>query len=607
MTSIRERMQIVLWALLILFLLSMTIGGLVGGANIIDQLFGKVNPQTTIASINGQHISPDRFNNIVNQQLQNARSGGKTISDLQIQRARKTAWDNLLQDVLVAQEVEKLKITASNEEVMWHLENNPPPFLTQNPNFKTDDVFDMNKYRQALNNPQGDEWAPTELFMKNTYIPNYKLQKMIDESIIITPNDLKVEFIKRNTKFTITGAHVTNATVAKSEAKVTPDEVRSEFDRTKNDHTHNGLRSISYVLWKKQPSKADTNTALKLSIELYNRATSGQNFEQLANEFSMDPSNQNSRGGDLGWFKKGKMVKPFDDAAFNAKKGQILKPIQTNFGYHLIYVRDTRLDQNGEKEVLASHILTKIEISSFTLSKLKKEATLFSYDAIDFGYDKALDENGFESLSHQRFDNNGYSIPGIGGVRAAIRFAFNSKPNEISDIIENEEYFVVCKLDSIFPPGIKYFKEVKTQIENRLNREKTKQSTLNEANNLLIKLTTRDMELKELIEDEKNLDGFKNESKTLLDGFTSIGRSNFVNGALLNAEVGDLLGPLETNRGQAIIYLIDIEDFDSTKFKEQESKLRELIFSRKQSQFFQAWIDELKASADIIDNRKYYF
>ena len=273
----------------------------------------------------------------------------------------------------------------------------------------------------------------------------------------------------------------------------------------------------------------------------------------------------------------------------------------------MIYVRDTRLDQNGEKEVLASHILTKIEISSFTLSKLKKEATLFSYDAIDFGYDKALDENGFESLSHQRFDNNGYSIPGIGGVRAAIRFAFNSKPNEISDIIENEEYFVVCKLDSIFPPGIKYFKEVKTQIENRLNREKTKQSTLNEANNLLIKLTTRDMELKELIEDEKNLDGFKNESKTLLDGFTSIGRSNFVNGALLNAEVGDLLGPLETNRGQAIIYLIDIEDFDSTKFKEQESKLRELIFSRKQSQFFQAWIDELKASADIIDNRKYYF
>ena len=53
MTQLRERMQIVLWALLILFVLSMSIGGLVGGANIIDQLLGRVNPSEAIGSING--------------------------------------------------------------------------------------------------------------------------------------------------------------------------------------------------------------------------------------------------------------------------------------------------------------------------------------------------------------------------------------------------------------------------------------------------------------------------------------------------------------------------------------------------------------------------
>ena len=57
----------------------------------------------------------------------------------------------------------------------------------------------------------------------------------------------------------------------------------------------------------------------------------------------MDPSNQNSRGGDLGWFKKGRMVKAFDDAAFSAKKDQIIGPIQSDFGYHVIYVRDNRV------------------------------------------------------------------------------------------------------------------------------------------------------------------------------------------------------------------------------------------------------------------------
>ena len=110
-----------------------------------------------------------------------------------------------------------------------------------------------------------------------------------------------------------------------------------------------------------------------------------------------------------------------------------------------------------------------------------------------------------------------------------------------------------------------------------------------------------------LIENERDLDGFKNESKTLLQGFSTIGRSHFLNGALLNAEPGDILGPLETNRGQAIVQLLEIEDFDSTKFENQKVQLRDLIFSRKQGQLFQAWIDELKKDSDIIDNRKYYF
>ena len=59
MTSMRNRMHVVLWGLLAMFLLSMTIGGLVGGANIIDQLLGRVNPNTTIARINDQDITPD--------------------------------------------------------------------------------------------------------------------------------------------------------------------------------------------------------------------------------------------------------------------------------------------------------------------------------------------------------------------------------------------------------------------------------------------------------------------------------------------------------------------------------------------------------------------
>ena len=92
-TSMRNRMHVVLWGLLAMFLLSMTIGGLVGCANIIDQLLGRVNPNTTIARINGQDISPDRFQNLVAQELDQIRSSGQQVNDYHIQRARTNAWD----------------------------------------------------------------------------------------------------------------------------------------------------------------------------------------------------------------------------------------------------------------------------------------------------------------------------------------------------------------------------------------------------------------------------------------------------------------------------------------------------------------------------------
>ena len=88
----------------------------------------------------------------------------------------------------------------------------------------------------------------------------------------------------------------------------------------------------------------------------------------MANEFSMDPGNQNTKGGDLGWFKKGRMVKPFEEAAFTANKNQIVGPIESDLGYHVIYVRDTRKNDDGEKEVLSSHILIQTEISQSTFS-----------------------------------------------------------------------------------------------------------------------------------------------------------------------------------------------------------------------------------------------
>lgn len=64
----------------------------------------------------------------------------------------------------------------------------------------------------------------------------------------------------------------------------------------------------------------------------------GKTFEELAKEKSLCPSGK--RGGSLGWFGRGQMVREFENAAFSGKKGQVVGPVKTQFGYHLIRIDD---------------------------------------------------------------------------------------------------------------------------------------------------------------------------------------------------------------------------------------------------------------------------
>ena len=92
--------------------------------------------------------------------------------------------------------------------------------------------------------------------------------------------------------------------------------------------------------------KYSKEEALVKAQEIYDQATA-DNFAQLAKDNSTDPSvAQNS--GDLGWFGAGQMVPTFEQAVFDAEKGQIIGPVETDFGYHIIYKTDERSTKEYE-------------------------------------------------------------------------------------------------------------------------------------------------------------------------------------------------------------------------------------------------------------------
>ena len=160
---------------------------------------------------------------------------------------------------------------------------------------------------------------------------------------------------------------------------------------------------------------------------------------------------------------------------------------------------------------------------------------------------------------------------------------------------------------SIIPEGIKNIEEVESQIRADLKNEKAKTAAFEEANKILIDISSGENQLAELIKSKKGLEGFKNETKKLSQGFTSIGRSNYITGAIASTSLGKTIGPIETKQGYAILQVNEISKFDSVAFQNQKDQLVNTLFSKKQNQYFQAWLSDLKDQAEIIDNRKYYF
>lgn len=608
LTTIRNRSHIFLWALLILFLLSMSVGGLVGGANIIDQLLGRVNPAEAIGSVNGDKITPDQFNQAVTARLRSMQDSGMEISDQYLETIRQQVWNGFIEERLTNQAIEDLNISVTDDEILYHLKNSPPFDIQQI--FFRDNVFDREYYMQALNTPGMVDWAPIESWMRDFYLPRYKLQQIIKMSAVVPPSEVKKEYIKRNIDYTISALHIPKMAIQDRVVKPTEDELRKEYKKRIETFKESEKRNLTFVSWPKVASKDDSIRVKQEALSLIQSYKDGTDFSTLANIHTQDPGNQFSpdsgKGGDLGWFGKGQMFKPFEDAAFKARRGSVVGPVLTQVGYHIIKIDSIKNRRKDNHQVKAKHILLKVDLGQKTRTELRRKATLFSYDSQDYGMTSAVDTHGVKVQRAINLNESDFFVSQLGPFRSAVRWAFNSNEKDISEPLETESFYAVFKLDSIISEGVKPFETAKDEIYRDLLKENEFKATNSYAEEIKSAIMSG-ASFKSIKDENNRVELVPSDRKKLNGSFISLGKSEQLVGALINSEKGKIIGPVKTSRGHGIVRVENITSFDSSNWEVSKDMILNDLMGRKERETYGNWMKNLKDEADIIDNRKYHF
>lgn len=603
MNKMRENTHIILFILLVGFLLSMTIGGLVGGANIMDIISGR--KPDTILKVNGENISYDQFSRAYQMELEQYRQqNGQEPSAYQIQQIEEQVWESFIRDILKRQEIEKLKIDVPREEIRYYIYDNPHPIYTTDQNFfNEDNQFDPERFRAALSTPGNDAfWNYKENYLR-LMLPYEKLDYEILSTIRVTDEELKEEFRKKNQNARVDYLFFDINKFNVSNDEVSDKQITAYYNDHQDEFKESGRRKIQYVLFSIDPSASDSTETIDFANMLLDSLRLGSSFESMAKAYSDDPGSA-EKGGDLGFFARGSMVKPFEDAAFSGKIGDIIGPVKSNFGLHIIKVEDKKIE-GDEEQVKARHILLKYKPSRGTQESARENANYFAEVALDEGFLNSARIEKIKIDTTDYFTDSGF-IPSLGMQKRLAMNVFNQKVGDVSKVyyIEDKGHLVYEVLE-IQKEKIKPLDSVRETIVNILKRDLKFEKAKLVAQNVREKIQVP--EDLERIASEDSLQFNTTAPFTSEGNITGVGRDPVFAGVAFALDEQEISQPVKGTRGYYIIRLLEKSPFDETGFNAQRDQLQTQLLDTKRRTVYTTWLNTLKENAKIKDYRYVFY
>ncbi len=226
--------------------------------------------------------------------------------------------------------------------------------------------------------------------------------------------------------------------------------------------------SFRQIVIVPKPDSAASARALQLAESLLAALRQGASFSEVAKKYSADSASR-EQGGELGWFRRGVMVKEFEDVAFRLRPGAISDVVRTEFGFHIIQV-----ERAQPAEILARHILIQPTISAAQVAIAKDQADSV-HDALAHGGGAS-----FDSLARLYADPT--------EPKLADALPLSQLPPDYAAVIGNDSVpglkpvfqvgagtarprFVVFELVKRLPEGELSFEEVKDRIRDALGQQ----------------------------------------------------------------------------------------------------------------------------------------
>jgi len=578
---------------------------------------GKTAPPGVIGEVDGTPIPVQFFENAYRPRFRELLQKEEEPSDEELQSIRDEIWNNLVTLTLMENEAAKRGITVTDAEIVEYMRLSPPQDLQGLEDFRTDGKFDMQKYQTWLRQAAASNDPQMMAFLNDfenrirQQLIISRLRDLIVSMIRYSPDDVKYEYVQKNEKVQVRYIFIPSSDIPDSSIVVTDQDLREKYEADKDKYEEKAKATFSFVEFPKVPSDADYD-AVKPSIDsIRAQITAGADFAKLAEQRSEDPGS-GKNGGDLGWFGEGTMVEPFWVATTSLKKiGDISEPFKTMYGWHIVKLTGKReakpdsVSNETKYEYQASHILLRVNASPETVAALGEKAKDFQQAAIEKGFKEAADEYGLEIKEPELFTRNSY-IPNIGQNQTLSDFAFDGKSNDISDVTDTRNGLIVCGLPRQVASRIPPFDEVM----DRVSKSYLYTKKIDMAYDRLAELAKGYSEGKTFkeISDESGKQIQETPLFARHEFVPKVGSDpDFIGTAFKLTKERPNSGAVKGRGGAYLLNLVERQEPDMTFYESHADSLYQDTISKKRSDLWPRYVNNLRTEAKIEDYRSLYY